>query len=110
MTNEKYYRYIDILWSENGVRIRLEEYDVIKHTRCGVWIKDFVRGKRFVNSNARKKFALPTKEEAKKSFIARKERQIRILEAQLDRAKHALQFIEEEEEEIGNEFTFRRIT
>lgn len=83
---------------EGKVAIYLVEYKVIKHTKCGVWIQGshdlerytLVERKRFVLLSARKKFACPTIEEAKESFIARKKRQIKILKSQLRKAESAL--------------------
>jgi len=46
--------------------------------------------KKFVLTGATKRFACPTKEEALKSFKARKRRQISILEAQAKHAREAL--------------------
>jgi hypothetical protein len=45
---------------------------------------------KFVLLTAKKQYACATKEEALTSFLARKERQIKILEANLERAKRAL--------------------
>ena len=98
LTGEVWYRYADVQYSagcdEVGnllpyagpVGIRLEEHGVAKHTPKGVWL---ISG-RFVLKDSRKRFACPTKEEAMASFIARKQRQIRILSAQLARATEAV--------------------
>lgn len=76
------------------IRVILREYDIIKKTPKGFWInycKDTGKNKfRFVLSNARKKFAHETIEAAAESFVARKERQIKILKAQLECAKKEL--------------------
>jgi hypothetical protein len=108
----KLYRYYDVQYSAGidewdndlgpgRVGISLMEFEIIKETKCGVWIltgycftspnesipKEY---QKFVNLNANKKYACRTKEEAKESFIARKKRQIRILSAQIERARKAL--------------------
>ncbi len=76
-------------------------FPVIKYTKCGAWISYAYRhypslpsterdwsglhlsGKRFVNLEANKKFALPTIEEAVISYRARKTRQRLIYEARI---------------------------
>lgn len=64
------------------------DFPIVKRTRHGVWL--WVWGaKRFVLTDARKKFACATKEEALISFQARKKRQIHILEHQLEKARRA---------------------
>lgn len=63
-------------------RLEFREYPIIKRTPKGAWI-DIYGKKRFVLLTARKKFACDTREDAIRSFIARKERQIRILNRQL---------------------------
>ena len=59
---------------------------VIRETPKGVWLEAF-GAPRFVRTDARKKYASPTEEEAILSFIARKRRQSRILTAQLETVK-----------------------
>lgn len=66
--------------------LHLDRYEVLKHTAKGVWIA--TRGRplgnpnntnaTFVNNHTTKRFALPTKEDALISFIARKEREASI--------------------------------
>lgn len=75
--------------------VSLQEYRVIKETKCGAWIRPyqfthFSEYKKFVNLKARKKFACISEESALESFIARKTRQISILQAQALRARLAL--------------------
>lgn len=70
-----YYRY-DYYNIEGGtVSVYLCEYEVVKQTPKGVWV-GFFGDKHFVLNESRKKFAWPTKELAKESFIIRKKRQI----------------------------------
>lgn len=59
-------------------------YKVVRETAKGVWI-DVYGKERFVLSGAIKRYAYPTKDEALHSFIKRKERQMKILQAQLER-------------------------
>ncbi len=72
-----------------GTRVELDTYRVIRATPKGVWL-DSRMGERFVLRGSRKQYACPTKEAALASFMARKRRQIRILEGQLQRAREAL--------------------
>lgn len=107
MTIQYLYRYDEILYSFGldqfddpipGYRMELglTEYEIVKRTPKGAWIRYplfslYEDEKKFVLLTARKKFACETKEEALKSFAARKNRQIAILEAKLKVAKEALQ-------------------
>ena len=73
------------------VELQLREFRVIRRTPCGVRIDDYrSEHGRFISREWNKQWACPTVEEARLSFIARKERQIRILRAQLKQAKEAL--------------------
>lgn len=73
------------------------EVEVIKHTPKGAWLRDLndPRGKRFVLRGARRRWACPTLQEARESFIARKRRQINILRSQVHYAKEAKRMAEE---------------
>lgn len=64
------------------LNLHIREYRVLAHTPKGVWLDHFGQ-KRFVLTEARKKFACPTREEALESFRKRKQRQAKILRAQL---------------------------
>ena len=98
MTDQEFwYRYVDQRWSVTidpereiyGTRLEvcLRKYEVLRHTEKGVWIKDWDGSERFVLKEARKRFACPTQKEAIESYIARKDRQIRIYSTRLDQAK-----------------------
>lgn len=65
-----------------------EIYEVIKKTPQGYWISDWNKGKekRWVANFGFKRFAYPTKQRALESYIKRKERQIRIMQARRDAA------------------------
>jgi hypothetical protein len=104
-----YYRYndgpsYDEEW--NVIDLELNEYEVLSKTKHGVWIKyprndtwvyspavKSIQGKKFIlekycdNIPINKCFAWPTKELALISYIARKEKQIAILENQLENAR-----------------------
>lgn len=69
--------------------VHLYAYRVAKETPCGVWLDTFA-GRRFVLRDARKRWACPTKEEALESFRARKERQLKILRAQVRHVEECL--------------------
>ena len=71
---DTYYRYVDNLASE---RVTLYRYPVLKTTPQGVWI-EYGLGRRWVKTNARKRFACPTIDEAFISYRKRKRRQIGI--------------------------------
>lgn len=103
MAVEKYYRYESIRYAApvdefdnpcgtGRIDFLVREYPVIKKTAQGVWI-DVYGKKRFVLSNTNKKFAAPTIEAARESFIARKNKQVKILKAQLDMALETLQLV-----------------
>ena len=87
------YRY-DSIYYESGPRVDLEEFDMVKETLCGWWIKQagihYDYGKKWVSKTAKKRHAYPTKEEALISFKARKKRQISILKARLSGAEYEL--------------------
>jgi len=97
--NKQMYRYQDTCFYTDEytsqINIEVITFDVIKETPKGVWIggtwgyyPNYQR-KKFVNLEARKKFACETKEEALISFIARKNAQIGILKNQLNRTEEA---------------------
>jgi len=107
---ERWYRYDDVVYAgcyltewggeeyyTTGPRLRLLEYEVLRHTPKGVWLRDGC-DERWVGRAAKRRLAYPTKEEALQSFAARKRRQIEILKGQLNRAERALQLAEEKGE------------
>jgi hypothetical protein len=65
----------------------LETYQIIKRTRCGVWISLKYKDNKFINLEAHKKWACETKEEALDSFKRRKYRQLLIILGQLEYVK-----------------------
>jgi hypothetical protein len=89
----KFYRYEDAL-TTMGVRINECEFRLVKETPKGYWITydwDLSNEcKKWVSKDGEKRFAYPTKAEAKYSFLRRKEAQVAILNRQLDRAETAL--------------------
>ncbi len=107
---EVWYRYEDARYAapvdefdrpigSGELKVHLRQYEVIRHTPKGVWLRgarsgpwDFRDG-RFVLKDARKRFACPTIDEAKQSFIARKQRQARIHRARVNQAEEAIRLV-----------------
>lgn len=80
-----------------GPKIELREYPVIEFTPKGFWIPDWRQsflntgsGNRWIGNFWHKKFACLSKEEALKSFKARKRRQISLYRSKLSIAEKAL--------------------
>lgn len=74
------------------VEVRLRTFRVLRVTPKGRWI-DVGCGngyERFVKNDTHRKYACPTIEEARESFLARKQRQCSILATQLERAQRAI--------------------
>lgn len=69
--------------------VSLMTFRIIRTTPKGVWI-NYGCTEKFVKLDARKRFACPTKEEALESFLARKQRQKRILSSQLQNVVSAI--------------------
>lgn len=115
MNTELLYRYQDVAYSapfdEAGtlpgtVKVELHTYKVLRHTERGCWIAlmfdttdstnsgIFTGAERFMLRTARRRFACPTPDEARKSFIARKRRQAILCKLQMERALWAISQIE----------------
>ena len=100
---EFFYRYYEVIYSngvdeygdplpgEGRLAIQLMKIPVLKTTRCGAWIGWNDDDKRFVNLSWNKRYALPSIEEARSSFIARKKREALIMAARLRHAERAMQ-------------------
>lgn len=87
-----YYRLDHTVDYYNRVHLAWYTFTVLRTTAKGVWISTPHMnrlGRKFILNDARKRYAYPTKELALESFIARKARQISILQSQLDRAQDA---------------------
>lgn len=112
MTELFWYRYEDIATADQlddewgtplpgtgHTSVYLTQYLVLKETRKGVWIRDSSHRngrknyQRFVLRGANKRYACPSLEEAKISFIARKRRQISINRARIRQAEAAIEII-----------------
>jgi len=96
-----FYRY-DINNSFDDIRIRLSEFVLLKETPQGYWItypdenlSSDVAWKKWVSKTGKKRFAYPTKREAKISFIRRTERRFQILNSQMNICKTALERVDD---------------
>jgi hypothetical protein len=88
---------------EGRLAVEMRQYKVIRETPKGAWISQYWPNtsfssdeEKFVRNNSVKKFAYPTKEEARIGFIARKNAQLRILKAGVSRAEKALALMRQE--------------
>ena len=72
----------------------MRRYPIIKRTAKGVWINVGYKPK-FVLNDSTKRYAYPTEELAKESFLRRKWRQESILESQLRNIRIATQAIKD---------------
>jgi hypothetical protein len=86
------YRYMEDQTCDYGVAVKLFELPILKFTPCGYWIKTNYdnKGKHFVKYSTLKKYAHLNKEDALRSFVERKKKQILVYENQLKIIKHAL--------------------
>lgn len=86
---EVWHRY-DAWRHRDGVELRHKQFAVLGHTPNGVWLERAYDKPCWVKATARKRFAYPTEEEAIRSLIARKERQIAICKHQIDTADRVI--------------------
>ena len=110
MEQEEYwYRYEDRLCSAGVdefefplgpaiLQVELRRYRVQKLTPCGARLENG----RFVLRAATKRWATPSVKEAEESFIARKNRQIKILSHRLKHAREALKIIQDQTGAFGS--------
>lgn len=87
---EVWYRYDYISLNDGRVDLWLRTFPVVRRTPKGVWVKPEYEPKKFILTNAHKRYACPTKDEALESFIKRKEKQLRLLSAQVKNIESAL--------------------
>ncbi len=83
-------------YENHGDVVLLSHYRITKRTPKGVWINLHYGKDGFILNNATKRYACPTKEEAKTSFFARKARQLRILRTQIESVEGAVQALKED--------------
>jgi hypothetical protein len=82
-----------------GTVVDFEKHSITRETKRGVWI-DVYGTPKFVLDGARKRYAYPTKKEALASLIARKRKQIQILQNTITEAHKILEAAEKMEGEI----------
>lgn len=75
------------LIESGNVSVNIQTYRIERHTPRGVYLFNYGGKQRFVLLSGRKRYAYPTEEEALKSFIERKRRQVRLLRSQIDSAE-----------------------
>lgn len=102
--DEMWYRFEDRRYSiaddygdhaYSRLEVELHKYWVHHHTPKGVWLGLFRGSKhRFVLKGATRRFACPTIELAKESFIARKRKQAAIYHARANQAERAIELVE----------------
>ncbi|TPJ51625.1 MULTISPECIES: hypothetical protein [unclassified Mesorhizobium] len=85
--DDGWYRYEDS--ASNRTSIHLSRYRVLRETPKGVWLDDYGQG-RFVLNGAGKRWAYPTIEQARESFLIRKRRQVQHLKHYLAHAEIVL--------------------
>jgi hypothetical protein len=89
----RFYRYVDTNYT-GTVRVEEWVFYLVRETPCGYWISSspnyreegmrwYGERKRWVSKTSRKRYAYPTRAEAKVSFKARKHRQVGILRNRL---------------------------
>jgi hypothetical protein len=103
MMTEVWHRFVDYqegvgfsdddFYSSSETRIRHIKLNVISHTAKGVWLDRGFGDRKFVLNEARKRYAYPTVELAKESFIIRKKRQISYARQTIENAEAALELI-----------------
>jgi len=86
MDVRKFYRY------DGYEKLTMDEYSVIKETRCGVWISNGYMKPKFILNNSY--WAYETIDQARESYRRRKEHQIKHLLRQMERAKQGLMHAE----------------
>lgn len=89
-------------------KIILYHCSVVKETRKGVWIERHGQ-KRWIGNNWTKRYAYPTKQEAWIGFMARKQRQYRLLTAKLVSIKSILEMKPPTEEQVLNHLEYETV-
>lgn len=102
---KKLYRYESKRWSvcvdsemeifTSRLELCLKSYNIVSETPCGYWIT-FCSGTKdkWVSKTSRKRFAYPSKEEAKEAYRQRKLAYIRHSQSRLKRAKEELSLLD----------------
>ncbi len=87
---------------EGGIIIHLRKLRVTKHTPKGVRLYLWHDESKFVLAGARKRFACPTIEEAKESFLARKKKQLSIIEHQASYVRAVIKLSDKLQDRVVN--------
>lgn len=96
-----------------NINIYYIEFELIKETPCGYWIKEIKRDyftpmyrgeKIWVSKDGKNRIAYPTKEEALFNFYKRRERYIRILKSRLNESEQVLKKVESKLKEMKVEY------
>lgn len=110
--SEQWYRYYDmeISCDPRMYGIYLETFTVLRHTPKGVWLALYAgdeKGK-FVLNGKGKRYAYNNKEDAMESYKIRRQRRVRYLKRDLERAERTLALAEagEFKERYDGHFTF----
>lgn len=85
-------------YNDHGDVVLQETYRIVSRTPCGVWIElphYYPPRRKFVLTDARKRYAHETLEGAKTAFLARKARQLGILSARIDNIQDAVKAMQE---------------
>lgn len=77
------------VWFGRG-RVTIREHEVLKETPCGAWLERGFYNRRWAQRGARKSWAYPTKREAVASLLARRRRQIDILNTKIRHAERTI--------------------
>jgi len=94
---KEFYRY-EIDNTMSCVRIKLVMLELVNVTPAGYWIKrpnSSLDDKRWISKTSKKRFAYPTKKEAKISFMKRTQRRYDILNFQMSVCRTALENIDD---------------
>lgn len=92
---DRWFRYEDRAGNLGTAEIWLMQYRIIRETPKGVWLDDFTK-ERFVLHDARKRWAYPTTELARQSFLIRKRKQLAHLASWHDRIRATIVAVEKE--------------
>jgi hypothetical protein len=85
---ELWYRFVNC-----GPNVYLWRLPAVKRTPKGAWVQDPDGGQKFCLTSSRKKYAYPTLEEARESFVRRKTAQIKRCLALIGDANEALKLL-----------------
>lgn len=88
MANELY-RYEYGYYSQWSAKISLHTFKIVKETPKGFWFYEYgsYGTLKWTSKTTNKRYAYEDKKLALRSFLARKTRQVKILDAQLDKAR-----------------------